>query len=275
MKSLTMRRPIIFFFIALFVTQANAKNVSNSLKVEEGGLYVVLTGKPNFDSSLKKAVMDYWQVTKNYEFISDKQVKEFDKNKNNLILMVKNKYFNNSGDGRLSSGLFLFRGSTKYMIDAIAVVSFDAYGLEGNVEKAAYRMSFMIKDLNDKILIRGNKIENNGKLLKQKILLVKEDYFHSVKKSHDAVIKKGAFESYAWKYEILSEEKIKKLIEEKDERYALFCTIVTDDGAVMTIYDLATAEIIFRYYNKGTIFRFPWVKEKQIERLNKEITESK
>lgn len=161
------------------------------------------------------------------------------------------------------------------MIDAIAVSSFDAYGLEGNAEKASYRLGFMIKDLNDKILIRGNQVQNNGKLLKQKILLVNEDYFHSVKKGHDAVIKKGAFQSYAWKYEILPEEKIRKLIEEKDKHYALFCTIVTDDGAVMTFYDLATAEIICKVFNKGTIFGFPWVGEKQIKRVNKEIEESK
>src|SRR5687768_6160935 len=152
MKLNIMRLPIksiqiVFTFFTLFFTLANAKGESNSSNLEESSLYVVLTGKSNFDSSLKKAVTDYWQVTKTYEFISDKQVKEFDKNKSNLILMVKNKYFNNSGDGRFTSGLFLFRGSTKYMIDAIAVSSFDAYGLEGNAEKASYRLGFMLKDL--------------------------------------------------------------------------------------------------------------------------------
>ena len=72
----------------------------------------------------------------------------------------------------------------------------------------------------------------------------------------------------------MTDEKIRGLIETKDERYALFCTVVTDGVAMVNIYDLTTAEIIFRFYNKGTIFRFPWVKEKQIERLNKEIAES-
>ena len=272
MKSIIKSIKIVFFFLTLF-SQTNANNISNPLKAEEGNFYVVLTGKPNFDSSLKRAVADYWQVTRTYEFISDKQVREFDKNKNNLILMAKSSYFNNSGDGRISSGLYLFRGKTKYMIDAIAVSSFDAYGLEANVEKAFYRLGFMIKDLNDQILIRGNNVQNKGKLLTQKVLLVKEEYFHSEKK-HPAVIEEGAFQAYGWKYEIMPEEKIRELIEKKDGRYALFCTVVTDAVAKVNIYDLSTAEIIFRYYNKGTIFRFPWVKGKQIERLTKQIAES-
>ena len=195
MKSPIKSIQIVFIFLTLLLTQVNANNVFNTSKAVEGNFYVVLTGKPSFDSSLKKAVSDYRQVTKTYKFINDKQVKEFDKNKNNLILMAKSSYFNNSGVGRISSGLYLFKGKTKYIIDAIAVSSFDAYGLEGNAEKAFYRLGFMIKDLNDQILIRGNNVQNKGKLLTQKVLLVKEENFHS-EKNHPAVIEKGAFQTY-------------------------------------------------------------------------------
>jgi len=187
-------------------TQAQGLYVTTAKKIEllkQNGVKVVIADN-KFGQLLKKTITEHWKATK-YEFITEKEVKEFENKKEvNLLGYFKNGEFE-SGKHYLY-GVPFFGITNKYIAekdykvrdkDAYAYILYAGDGVtEANLEST---ILLYVKALNSLVNTGGGKawmaqIKKNGSAVKKKkIYAVKEDLEPSttdIKKKYSGIVKK-------------------------------------------------------------------------------------
>lgn len=76
---------------------------------------------------------------------------------------------------------------------------------------------------------------------KNKTLIINENLIEGKK---GASIQRDALAMWPWKYEIMSPDKIAKLIREQDSRYLLLIPVLSDMTASIEVYDLACLRLV-------------------------------
>ena len=122
---------------------------------------VVLLGDTAYDNSMKRAMNQYWKITK-FDFVNIKDIDTqiSDETKSFLLPLmitvtwkheINSKY---SDYSKLKCWLTVINGGKKSIMkysdnDPIAISPFNYWGNENDYKKCAYRLDYMIKGMND------------------------------------------------------------------------------------------------------------------------------
>src|SRR5215831_12299551 len=237
-------------------------------------IYFVFMGNAKFDSALKKAANEEWKLTQIAGFTDKNGLKQLISDKSlSFIIPTEWNYEERQrlNSDRYSSGLYAINGGKKkfskydYIRDVIMMVGFNVYGSEKKMEEAAYRLPFAIHVLNGNFY--PDKAYNSKGHLKEKTLLLNEKIVRAKNRSWNSV-DEGALKAYKYKYEIASESRIDSLVATRDNKYALLVPILSDMIDDVSIYDLGDRGILCSYHHRGTIWKFPWVRDEAFETFN-------
>ena len=243
-------------------------------------LYIVQTGKPQFDSALKVAMAEEWTVSSIGGYISKKELEEMKRSNGNSFLEPAkyNWYIPKSPSEREEHGacvLNFFEGHTVYPSVYINYESIDL--LEGypdeQFDAAIYRLKLIIRGRNNYYKNTDAKSSISKKdgmaLLKKKILLINERYIHNAD-TKDDVYEPGAFDNYHYKVEFAAAAKIEAIIKAKDYEYVLGVRLANDLGSGMFMFDVETGIALGSVDTKG------WqgaIRVRDVEMLEKKINE--
>ncbi|OQP52798.1 hypothetical protein A4H97_24160 [Niastella yeongjuensis] len=81
-----------------------------------------------------------------------------------------------------------------------------------------------------------------------------------------ASIESSVSDAWPWKYELMSSEKVTKLIQEQDSHYLLLIPMVSDIAAKIEVYDLASMRSIIAIEGSAGLKKY-WVRNKEIQKL--------
>ncbi|HYV95430.1 MAG TPA: hypothetical protein VE978_26890 [Chitinophagales bacterium] len=220
---------------------------------------VVLTGEPNFDSSLKNAVQQFWKL-KEVEFVTD--VAEKKEDVEGQIYMIFIEYSTNFWFGKKLMIVDREKPSQKIIYcPVIAGAAFDDFSQETDLTAAAWRLDFVVKGLNDAMQIMidnnytgldvfdpvANKVNIKASVLKTKILLISKQEVNAKKWGWGfakTAIPMEVFDDYPYEKRVAEAKGVSEAIDEKDERYCLFMPVYSDAKFVF-VYDLQTKETVY------------------------------
>lgn len=285
-----MTRMLVLFVSSFFISNIlfaqspyATSNTALTQQLQKNELCVVYLGNAQYDSTLKKAVLTYWKANNKISFVTKPQAEDMisDENKSFMFTKTVSWSMNNSASNiRQKAGIILINGGKKkykkydFRADAAATISFDYYGYEYHLENVSYRISLAIEALSN-VLQGKPEAFSKVKALKEKILLISENIVDRGSKGRAKVISEASLASYKYKYEIVSDAKIKELIDARDSRYALFVPVLSDNNHHIEIYDVGGKGIIHFYGLKGTVMRWPYIKEAEWIQLSADINSSK
>jgi hypothetical protein len=237
---------------------------------------LVLSGDEEFDKKMEEGFKEYWKVTP-YKVVKESELPEYIKNpaysifvpllirvdmQSSTTTLMKprgNSFYDHSrywlalyNGGKKSIGKF-----TSY--DEIAYAPFDIYGTETSAEESYFRIPYMIKNINDAVVMvkekslvgrRGAIIkslvsEYNSKapLLKNKTLLINEDLLSS-KIDSKPVFDVELLKLYPYKYKVAKQSEIESLIASKDKNYCYFTTAI-DYAKQFFVFDIENQSVAY------------------------------
>jgi hypothetical protein len=234
-------------------------------------IYVVYTGAAMLDSALKEDFNRFWTIRAIKGFISKEEFKTLIRDERNSFIYPKgysysmNRMSNNSA--RYGSAVFAFNGGRRnlnrynLLYESVAIEYFDTFLGESEIENGIYRLPFVIKELQWGV---NHKYDPSRPLFdKNKTLIINEN---SIEGKKGASIQRDALAAWPWKYEIMSLEKIAKLIREQNNHYLLLIPILSDMTADIEVYDLACLRSVAAV-GGNAMFKNYWVRSKEIQRL--------
>ncbi len=250
-------------FAQLAATPFDSKNAAAFFQSKT---FVVNTGEPAFDASVKEAMKDQWKITP-YDFMS---VEDFQKNITNpgysfIVLINFDKVHTKSNGSTSYVQTYHYYGviqggqkqSSNYDYnDMLAYCPINFYMDENPVTNSAYRAPIMIHNLNSAIeLVKEKQIKGNTltivkklqevynsktSVLKKKTLLMNEEHFKDMTEADIKAV-------YPYKFELCTKDRIIKAMKAKDKSCLIYQPGITLNKSMM-VFDCETYDCVFFDY---------------------------
>jgi hypothetical protein len=230
-------------------------------------LEVILINDEKYDAAITEAMNTYWKATP-FEFVNINDIDDgvIMKDESKSFLAPLNIELTRGKTGAMDvtkAWLSILPGGRKKIQnysdnDVIVLAPFNLYGDEMNTVNCAYRLDYMIKGMNDVILLTDEKkleggpaslpfklmdeINKKTKLIKTKTLIVNKDiknFYQKFVNDKDDFVK-----SYKYKYEFVSDEEFKEIMQGNDpDKLCLF--VAAEVNKHIFIYEPATRDIVY------------------------------
>ena len=260
----------LLIFPALILQAQNDNEAKRDIFLGNN-IYVVYTDNAALDSSLHESFSKFWTIRPIKGYISKKELKNLIRDEKNSFFYTASFCHNYQKYSNCATCIFAINGGKKntgkysLMYDAAAVEYFDVIMYENDLEKSSYRLPLMVTSLEHAINLKYDAI-TKVKFNKQKILAVNNELVNA-KKMRDRCIDMEALAAWPGKYELLSPDKISKLVRNRDENYLLITPVLTGLASFVALYDLASMRLVGTNQNRKNSLRTPWVRSREIESL--------
>jgi hypothetical protein len=269
-------RLMFLSFLVFSVTILKAQSAREEYETRKdiflgNNIYVVYTGKAAFDSLLHENFSKFFTIRPIKGFISQKEFEKAIRDNSNSFIYTTTACLNYGLKYPVCGFCILaFNGGRKntskynFLTESAAVSYFDEFLYEKKLEKSGYRLPLIISDLEREINLKHDST-TAPKFNKQKILAVNIELVNGTKKQRGIDVE--ALAGWPGKYELLSSDKIAELVRNRDERYMLLTPVLAELAGYVQLHDLASMRVIATLHNGKTVFRTPWVRSREIEKL--------
>jgi hypothetical protein len=266
---------IVFLSLCILLCSCGNRGIPKSLKAYyadrkndffRNQLCIIATNKPEYDSLLKKSVAKYWDSGNNAIFVTPEEAKVRKRKDTTFSFIESGTFIGSSVSPANLKTTYVFSylsikfgigGPRKYKYFDDNIVyeeNFNYSFFETTIDSGAYRLPMIVWRAFDKLSERYKNVvaSNPIGILKKKTLAVPIHFFEKIPvhgtRKRMFILDKTMFKDYPYKIELVTKEKMAKLIAEQNKDY-LF-GLPHDGYGTFNIHDLEDFKLVCKIDSK-------------------------